>query len=220
MNTINFMESRHLPIENKTEISWHAIKTIKKTLNTRQPGIIKDANSSLRHAGVLIPVLEDDSLLHVLFTKRTQQVSDHKGQVSFPGGSIDDDDVSMEATALRETHEEIGLKNEDIEILGRIDDAHTKASNFVIHPYVGFIQYPYEFILSKAEVERIITIPLSIFHPDNTSYHLNSFEYQGIMHDGPAYKFFNDIVWGATARIMKNFMEIMGNKLILPGKAK
>ena len=220
MNTISFMESKHLPIEDKSEISGHAIETIKKTLNTRQPGIIKDEDSCFRHAGVLIPVLEDNSRLHVLFTKRTQQVRDHKGQVSFPGGSIDDDDVSLEATALRETHEEIGLKDEDIEILGRIDDAHTKVSNFVIHPYVGFIQYPYEFILSKAEVERILTIPLSIFHPDNPGYHLNTIEYQGIMHDGPAYKFLNDIVWGATARIMKNFMEIMGNKLTLPGKDK
>ncbi len=114
--------------------------TIRDILNSREPRSFDDKRSTnFRHAGVLLPLLEEGDVCKVLFTKRTDCVEHHKGQISFPGGAVDEEDASIEETALRETHEELGLSEECIEILGRIDDTLTVASNYIVHPVVGLI---------------------------------------------------------------------------------
>jgi hypothetical protein len=98
-----------------------------------------------------------------------------------------------------------------------MDDTLTLVSSFVIHPFVGFVVEPYDFVVNKAEVKRIIKVPLYVFHPKNPQYQRDSVEYEGMTYRAIAYTYNGDLIWGATARIMENFMNILGHKLHLPG---
>ena len=193
---------------------------IKNVLNDRNPKLIEDSSSHYIHAAVLIPLLDEEGISKILFTKRTNRVEHHKGQISFPGGAVDDEDGSYEDAALREAHEEIGLGRDDVEILGRIDDTLTLVSSFVVHPFVGFVTEPCDFVVSEAEVKRIIKVPLYVFHPENSQYQRDSVEYEGMTYRAIAYEYNGDVIWGATARMMENFMNILGNKLHLPRSEK
>jgi 8-oxo-dGTP pyrophosphatase MutT (NUDIX family) len=97
------------------------IKAIRDSLNNRKLMTIDNSGSIYVHASVLIPILNEDGQYRVLFTKRTDRVEHHKGQISFPGGAVDKEDGSLEETAFREAYEEIGLLKKDVELLGRID---------------------------------------------------------------------------------------------------
>ena len=157
-------------------------------------------------AAVLVPLFEKGCRPYVLFTKRTERGKHHKGQISFPGGVVDEGDEDMEATALRETFEEIGLPRENAEILGKLDDAFTVTSGYLITPVVAEIPYPYPFSINEEEIEELIEIPLEAFlDQDRWTTEMRSngpkrvlnynFEYEG------------RIIWGATARIMRQFLD-------------
>ncbi len=106
-----------------------------------------------------VPASAGGTEWHVLYTRRTDQVADHKGQVSFPGGRSEDGDNSLEATALREAQEEIGLQPSDVRLVGRLERLYT-ITNYLITPVVGLIPWPYSFHLEQIEVGRVFTIPL------------------------------------------------------------
>ena len=189
------------------------IEQIKEILRAREPAVIEDGASQYRQAAVLIPLFRDQDEYKVLFTKRTDRVDEHKGQISFPGGSVDEGDASYKETALREAFEEIGLLREDVRILGRTDDHFTVASNFIIHPFVGFIPYPYAFEINSHEVKRLIEVPFSSFVENPASTRRDVYEFEGVLYEGPVYDYQGDIIWGASARIMENFLEILGEKI-------
>ena len=191
--------------------------TINDILSNREPRFFDDKESAnYRPAGVLLPLLEERGVCKVLFTKRTDSVEHHKGQISFPGGAVDKRDASIEETVLRETYEEIGLSRKNIEILGRIDDVLTVASNFVIHPLVGMVRSMEGLAINRAEVRRVITVPLSLFYDAGSEKRRYPVEYDGVTYETPAYEYREHTIWGATAGIMENFMEIIGDKLCLP----
>ncbi|MCJ7683288.1 MAG: CoA pyrophosphatase [Desulfobacteraceae bacterium] len=194
---------------------------IKEILGARDPKVIKDGQQpGYRHAGVLLPLLVERGIWKVLFTRRTDRVEHHKGQISFPGGAVDKGDASIEETVLRETYEEIGLPRKHIEILGRIDDVLTMASNYVVHPLVGVIACMDDLAINRAEVKRVVKAPLSLFNRANSEKRRHSVEYEGVIYETPAYEYGKDLIWGATAKMMENFMEIIGNKLCLPPMQK
>jgi len=182
---------------------------IRKILRERKPQLIPDDKSKYRHAGVLIPLFNDNGVCRVLFTRRTDTVAHHKGQISFPGGRVDEEDRSVKDTALRETFEEIGVYREQVDILGRIDDTLTMVSNFVVHPFVGLIPYPYDLSLNRAEVDSIIKVPLSRFFPENIKEKMHLVEYDGMTLNTLGFKYREDLIWGATAKIMDNFIKII-----------
>lgn len=182
---------------------------IKKTLHSREPKRIRDAPLHYKHAGVLIPVMREEGVHKVIFTKRTERVEHHKGQISFPGGAADEEDQSIEETVLRESCEEIGLCGYEVEILGRIDDTLTLASSFVVHPFVGLLPSPCEFTVSEAEVKRVIKIPwdtLIACHLEHRTYDVES---EGKTYQTPAFEYKGDVIWGATAKMMENFINIL-----------
>jgi 8-oxo-dGTP pyrophosphatase MutT (NUDIX family) len=161
----------------------------------------------LKPAAVLVPLFQKNRRTHILLTKRTEQLEHHKGQISFPGGAFNYEDLDCLTTALRETQEEVGIEMDQVEILGELDHIITVTS-FRVCPYVGIIPYPYPFKLSSFEVERLIELPLD--------YLLNKAE----LKEGPfsflGQSFYNlhlmyqgDIIWGATARILKNFLTVL-----------
>ena len=189
-------------------------QAIKEILSARTPKRIPDEKCLYKHAGVLVPIFRQGDDYMILFTKRTNNLEHHKGQISFPGGSVDEEDNSVRDTALREAREEIGLLKEDVEILGRIDDTLTVVSEFIVHPFVGLIPYPYDFTINTDEVARLIKVPLKAFHPENSDKGA-SFEFEGETHRTPTYEYDGDVIWGATARIMEAFVNIIGHKLPL-----
>ena len=192
-------------------------ETIKKTLGSRTPKQIQNQNSDSVHAAVLIPLFRGSGEYKILFTKRSTQVKTHKGQISFPGGVVEEADQSFQETALREAHEEIGLLKEDVEILGQADDTTTVVSNFIVHSFVGVIPYPYDFTISYDEVDRIIEVPFKVFLENDPQHRQNSAEFEGVIYPGSAFKYKEDVIWGATARILENLVGILEGKLDLRG---
>ena len=192
------------------------INEIRETLNGRAPKTLRSNDPDYIHAAVLIPLFDEGGVLKVLFTERTHKVEHHKGQISFPGGMVEEQDGSLEETALRESYEEIGLLNKDVEILGRTDPTRTVVSRFVVHPFVGLIPHPYSFKLNSDEVESIITIPMSLFYDEKPGFKKDSVEVEGFLYEGAVYEYNGTTIWGATARIMEDFVYITGEKLSLP----
>lgn len=201
-------------------IQVNIIKQIEDLLRSRIPRPIEHRQSSYIHAAVLVPLFKDDTEYRVLFTERTNKVEHHKGQISFPGGAVDKDDQSWEETALREAQEEIGLLKKDVRVLGQIDDVLTTVSDFIIHSFVGQMPYPYDFTLNREEVEKIITIPLRAFLGDHMLYKRDRAEFEDFTYEGTSYYYNGIIIWGATARIMENFMDILGGRLGLPSEGE
>jgi len=194
----------------------HAAEIIKKILVSREPKRIRVSGNSVRHAGVLVPLFEKKGDILVLFTKRTNTVEHHKGQISFPGGAVDKNDRSFQETALRETWEEIGLGEEFIDVLGPVDDTLTLVSNFLIHPYVGFLRSGYACRVNPGEVKEVLEVPLTVFDRRSARLKDYTFEHDGQPFQAPGYEYRGNVIWGATARIMANFMRILGDKIPLP----
>ena len=131
---------------------------LKKFLANRQKRNIDD--DSRVPSAVLIPLYEQQGHYHIIFIKRTETVKEHKGQISFPGGVCEKEDRTTLDTALRECCEEIGLRAEDVEVLGELDDEKTTTSNYIVSPFVATIPWPYRFKINEYEVDEILEIPI------------------------------------------------------------
>lgn len=132
----------------------------------------------------------------------------HKGQICFPGGAQNKSDPDLKQTALRETYEEIGVHPEDVEILGMLDKMGTLTSNFLVTPFVGIIPHPYKFRINKSEIEELIEIPLSSL-AEKESYRGENYVVDGVARVGGIFEYKGKTIWGATARILKQFLELI-----------
>ena len=168
----------------------------------------RKATLGLTQAAVLIPLFEHQGEYYVLLTKRTEKVEKHKGQPCFPGGAAHEGDLSLLDTALRETWEEIGLYPEDVELLGEFDELETPTTFFHITPFVGMIPYPYPFHVDRDEVEEIIEVPLSVLR-DPRNYWEETREYGGQPFPVSHYRYGEYVIWGATARMLKDFLALV-----------
>jgi 8-oxo-dGTP pyrophosphatase MutT (NUDIX family) len=167
----------------------------------------KAASGSLKCAAVLVPLFQQNNEWHILFTRRTDRVESHKGQVSFPGGACDNGETSPEQTALREAEEEIGLVPRDVHLLGRLRPMETITS-FLVVPVVGIIPWPYVFRPEQNEVARIFTMPLTWLAEPSNRWEFNVF---GRKHNIIFFHPYDgELLWGATARMTVDFLEILG----------
>ncbi len=161
----------------------------------------------LKCAAVLIPLVWHDEEWHLLFTRRTDIVESHKGQVSFPGGACDEGETTPEQTALREAEEEIGIVPHDVRVLGRLSNLIT-ITYFRVTPVVGVVRWPVVFRVGAHEVARVFTIPLAWLANSTNRW---QFEMPGRTRSLIAYHPYDgELLWGATARMTVDFLSVLG----------
>ena len=183
-------------------------------------------NEELIPAAVLVPLFYARGEYHLLFTQRNRGLVLHQGQVCFPGGVRQEGDASLVDAALREAEEEIGLAREDIELYGELDDAATITSGCCITPFVALIPHPYSFKINPQEVEQVFSIPLSALKDeryfgqghqatplwaakDEGNFDQECQTIQGQPLPGYFYEYQGRVVWGATAYIVRQLMELL-----------
>lgn len=159
-------------------------------------------------AAVLILFVKDSDDWKIVYTRRTDNVRTHQGEVSFPGGAYEPEDGTMVVTALRETYEEIGVEPQCIKILGSLEPIRT-ISNFVVYPYVGALECIPEFVVNRDEVERVFMIPLQwLATPANFYEQDHLVENQFVRKVIHYQNFDGEHLWGLTARITQQLLEI------------
>jgi 8-oxo-dGTP pyrophosphatase MutT (NUDIX family) len=159
-------------------------------------------------SAVLIPLYQADGQYNIIFIKRTMTVKTHQGQISFPGGMQDRGDKTLRDTALREAEEEIGLRPEDVNILGELDDEITTTSNYIVTPFVATIPWPYHFTVNKNEVVRTISMPIAVLMDKDCRKPETEIS-NGEKVESFAYYYRGTRIWGATARILNKLLEII-----------
>ena len=182
---------------------------IRDALEQRE--VVTAAPDGLMPAAVMLLLYRKDGDYCVLLNKRSMTVEHHKGEMSFPGGAKDPEDTDFEDTARRETHEEMGIARDDITILGRLDDNVTR-SNFLVKVFVGTIPYPYDFQPSSIEIAEVVEIPLNVLRDPG------SWRWDSRLEDGErvavrSYGYQDHLVYGATAKILDQFIEIVEDGL-------
>ena len=203
-NKLQFYETEHIKIALEKPIG--AEDTSDFDLNKN----LAPFDIELRDAAVLIPIVNRPNGLHVILTKRSDNLKHHPGQIALPGGKAERDDKNSIETALREAHEEIGLVKTNVEILG-ILPKHQTITNFCVTPVVGLVKNSYEPKVDLSEVDEIFEIPFQIFtnHKNYQIHHrLWNNQKRGYytVPYGPYY------IWGATARIMRMFCSILSEE--------
>tara|TARA_A100001011_G_scaffold259717_1_gene268103 strand:- start:124 stop:759 length:636 start_codon:yes stop_codon:yes gene_type:complete len=160
---------------------------------------------SLLPASVLVPLQYENSMWQVILTRRSMNLKKHSGQISFPGGKFEDEDNSLDATALREAFEEIGIRPENVCLWGSLP-SHETVTGFRVFPFIGVLK-GYEIqINSAAEVSEVFKVPLQ-FLLDGRSYSEHFFTWNGEKRSYLAVPYGPYYIWGATARILNNFSE-------------
>jgi len=180
-------------------------RRLKQALSQRQKQHIVDA--SRVSAAVLVPIYYKQGDYYLLFIKRTEWVKEHKGQISFPGGGYEKRDGALLNTALRESAEEIGLEPDAVEVLGELDDFVTSTSNYIISPFVALIPWPYQFEINEHETEELIEVPISALL-DKSCLRRGTERIDGEMATSYFYHYQGRIIWGATARLLNQFLAI------------
>lgn len=171
--------------------------------------IVQTLNVNPRHSAVLILLYQEDEQWHFPLIKRQAYNGVHSKQISLPGGQVDEGDVDLAFTSLRETHEEIGVAPDRIKLIGQLSEIYIPPSNFLVTPFVGYLNQHTEFIREEKEVNRIIKtgvkelMDLSIEKRDkfvrdgNVKMEVSSFIID------------NEVVWGATAMMLNEFRTVL-----------
>jgi 8-oxo-dGTP pyrophosphatase MutT (NUDIX family) len=162
---------------------------------------------SLVRAAVLIPLVDRGEAC-LAFAKRTETVATHKGQIGFPGGVITPADASALEAALRECEEEVGLPRAAVETLGVLDDTATVATRFVITPFVGLISEPVLWQPDGEEIEKVIEIPYAAL-VESANFRVETWIRDEVAREMYFFDYQGETVWGATARILKDYLDVM-----------
>lgn len=184
---------------------------LRDILAERTP-LIVPPDPTRRQAAVLLPLFHRAGDYHLVFTKRTDTLKHHKGQVSFPGGTFERIDGDLLGTALRESYEEVGIQPEHVTVMGRLDDLPTFSTNFVIAPFVGVIPHPYPFRPNPLEVAFIFDVPLAVLADPTVSRTYTRARQDGATILDHEFHVAGQVIWGATARILQHFLQVIQSK--------
>jgi 8-oxo-dGTP pyrophosphatase MutT (NUDIX family) len=156
-------------------------------------------------AAVLVPVLTASAEPRLVFTRRTDTLSRHAGEISFPGGLADPDE-DLPSTALREAEEELGLLPTDVELVGALPPIHTRVTGILIAPYVGLLHADPGFTPNAAEIADVLEFPVAKLEAAGTE---REFEHDGRTFRTFVYDMGGEVIWGATAWILRSFLEVV-----------
>ncbi|MEE3000729.1 MAG: CoA pyrophosphatase [Pseudomonadota bacterium] len=159
----------------------------------------------LTPAAVLVPIIVRNTGLNVMLTKRTENLKEHPGQISFPGGRVENNDRDFQHTALRETEEEIGLHSKKIKIIGTLDQ-YIVGTGYVVNPIIGIIKPPFKLTRQKEEVAEIFEVPLD-FVTSRENFKRYAREYKGKTRHHFSITWKEYFIWGATAGMLRNLSE-------------
>lgn len=186
---------------------------IRKVLSHRVRHWVQEsgAEPSLTPAAVLVLIYPKNGEYCVLLNKRSEQVEHHKGEISFPGGARDPEDTDLLETALRETEEEMGIQRADVTVLGELDEVATR-SQFLVNVYVGAIPNPYHFKPSTVEIAEVLEVPISSLR-DSANLRVETRWEEGAPVTSYSYAYKDHLVFGATAKILQQFLEVLDEGL-------
>jgi len=183
----------------------HLVAMTRAQLDVRARRVVPPG--PLIRAAVLVPIV-DRGEAALVFAQRTDRVGHHKGQVSFPGGRVDPGDADDLAAALREAHEEVGLEPSRVEPLGLLDDTETFATQYVITPWVGVVRGPVVWQPDGEEIEKVIEVPVDALL-DRGCFRVEQWQRDGVLRDVYFYEYRDTVIWGATARILKTYLDLV-----------
>ncbi|MFQ5839971.1 MAG: NUDIX hydrolase [Candidatus Methylomirabilales bacterium] len=182
------------------------IDEVRRILGRHTPRRLRQGDRS--RAAVLVPLFLAEGNPRILLVKRTDRVPTHQGQIAFPGGRWQEEDQDIVETALREAEEEIGLQRKDVRILGELDDATTRISNFLVSAVVGAIPHPYPFRLDPAEISELFSVPLDLLRDPE------AFRQEERIEGGRTVRALmrregDHVIWGVTARILDHLGHLL-----------
>jgi len=182
--------------------SWMAEVAGRLAAHERPP---VEAPEGRRRAAVLVPLFVREGALHVLLTRRTDTVEHHRGQISFPGGVEEVEDATPFETAVRETEEELGIAPGDVRRLGDLTPLVT-VTDFFVEPFVGAIPYPHALRPAEAEIAEVIDVPVAALLAPGV---LEERVLPGRFEPTPFYRHGEHVIWGATARMLKELLDAL-----------
>ncbi|NTW31709.1 MAG: CoA pyrophosphatase [Bacteroidetes bacterium] len=171
--------------------------------------VFKQKDDKSKKSGVMILLYPYNDCVYSTFIKRTEYNGTHSGQIALPGGKYETCDKNLIDTALRETSEEIGIDSSKIKILGQLSELFIPPSNYIIYPSVGYLNSKPFFIPEKREVEKIIEYNIFDLLKEATIKTKEFKIFTGLTFNAPYFDINNHVVWGATAMIMSEFVEIL-----------
>jgi 8-oxo-dGTP pyrophosphatase MutT (NUDIX family) len=189
-----------------------SIERLRQKLAARTPVRLREAGT--RSAAVLVPLVGSEEALRLLCFERTHEVMEHKGEICFPGGSIEPDDVDAVQAALREAHEELGVPPSLVDVLGTLDDVHTTVSNYVITPVVGHLAHMPQLVPDPLEVARPVIPSLDELRKpgaQGVEWRL----WRGVKHQIYYYHVDGGRIWGATGRILHNLLAVWAGEAVI-----
>ncbi len=191
------------------EIAQFKMSASLRVDNQKTPFSRYEPNAQTRDAGVLILLYaHEDTIFMPLIVRPSTELGAHSGQVSFPGGKKENTDKNLRETALREAYEEVGIKETEITVLGEISPLFVFASNFMVYPTVAVCNFKPNFVPDTREVAKILEVPL--LHLQNTDNHkITDLEIRNTTIIAPYFDVEGHIVWGATAMILNELLEIL-----------
>lgn len=197
------------PLVNWREL-YESFSPVDVETRERRPRV-PPPGASCRRAAVLVPVLSEPEGTFIVYTVRKDDLQDHAGQISFPGGSPEPEDDSLLATALREAEEEINLRPDIVEVVGELEEMYIPPSQFLVRPFVGLLPQEAELVLDPEEVEAIFSVSLEeLMSPG--SFKKVVWERDGRPHEVPIFAVEGREIWGATAAITAGLLTRLGWK--------
>jgi 8-oxo-dGTP pyrophosphatase MutT (NUDIX family) len=197
--------------------SNHLAEDLRRVLLTTEAALTLEVRGRT-DAAVLVPLYLDRGQLHTVFTKRHDDLRRHPGEISFPGGRYDEGERDLRATALREAHEEIGLPEDAVEIVGALQPTPTIATGYAVYPFVGLIEPGRTWTPSAREVTEVLELPLSTLL---AGYARRRLVRRGVPIRTDTYLVGDHLIWGATARILADLFDRIGpllKKRASPGR--
>lgn len=185
------------------------VAQIQRKLESTPPKLLNLPGLELRDSAVLVPLVERGGAPHVIFTRRLETLRSHGGQYSFPGGATDPEDPTPVHTALRETEEELRIPRAAVKVIGMLDELPT-ITQYRIRPVVGVVPSELAYEPSPEEIAEVVEVPLlRLLDPASTR--TERWMLRGAARDVFLYDYQGHVIWGATARIVRNFLEVIAD---------